>query len=323
MISLVRALFSPGLSPRSASLVAALMAVLVMTPSTGVAGAASPAAASASASAAISTTVPRPSDVERGRFVTSIALDTGAFKVVPAPAHVRPDLTRAQAAKEIWASPTLQGFTQGPVGFGLVTISLQVKGVPHITKLPAWVGFGKSSGVANCPAELSPPPGTPGTPGAGSTPTGPSPQQAPSNGYAAVVIAAGTGSPAVTYTARSILCESLRPASLAPASEVYSVPWRPLSGVDNNSIRVQATLPACGTLQGISSGGTAQESTITVLAVVPDVHGRCSGTQQTAETVFLGPVGNPPGAPPPLVTATTTIRHGRLGPSPLAVPPPS
>jgi hypothetical protein len=131
MISLVRALFSPGLSPRSASLVAALMAVLVMTPSTGVAGAASPAAASASASAsaAISTTVPRPSDVERGRFVTSIALDTGAFKVVPAPAHVRPDLTRAQAAKEIWASPTLQGFTQGPVGFGLVTPHHQTSGL--------------------------------------------------------------------------------------------------------------------------------------------------------------------------------------------------
>ena len=159
--------------------------------------------------------------------------------------------SQAQAAQEIWASPVLQSRTEGPLGYGLVTISLRVKGVPHVTKLPAWVGFAKSSGMANCPEE-SP------TSSSTSTSAGLSGKDLPSSGYAVVVIGAGHGSPAVTYTAPSLFCGSVQPAALALATEVVSVPWQAVTGVENESLEVRASLPACGQLEGISSGGSAQ-----------------------------------------------------------------
>jgi hypothetical protein len=136
-----------------------------------------------------------------------------------------------------------------------------------------------------------------------------------------VVIGAAHGSPAVTYTARSVTCGSVQPAALAVATQAVSVPWRAVTGVENDSILVRASLPACGQLQGIDSGGSAKVWTITVAAVVPEVHGRCDGIRDITETVVLGPVGNPPGAPPPLVSASTIIRHGHLGPSMQAIAP--
>jgi hypothetical protein len=241
--------------------------------------------------------------------VAPAALDTATFKVVPAPSHDQPTLSERRAAQEIWSSTALVGSTrEGPVGFGLVTISMRAKGVPRITKLAAWVGFAKSSDAANCPAEVIPSVGT------ASPTSGPSPQQAPSDGYAAVVIGAH-GSPAVTYTARSIVCDALRPATLARASEEYSVPWREVGGLADDEINVRATIPPCGVLQGSSSGGSAQEITIAIQAVVPDVHGRCTGSHVANQIVSLGPDANTPGAPPPLVTKSTKIRHGRLGPT--------
>jgi hypothetical protein len=258
--------------------------------------------------------LPRPADVVRGRFVAPVALDGGALTVVPAPADDRPTVSREQAAQEIWASPVLQDHAQGPLGYGLATISLRVKGVPHVTRLAAWVGFARSPEIANCPDE---PPSAAGHPDALSG------QALASSGYAAVVIGAAHGSPAVAYAAPGVLCDHRQPATLAPATEVVSVPWQALTGLENESIRVRVSLPACATLGGISSGGSAQVSTITVDAVVPDVHGRCAGASDITETVALGPIGHPPGAPPPLVSASTVIRHGTIGPSMVAVAPPS
>lgn len=251
-------------------------------------------------------------DVVRGRFVAPVALDGDVLEVVPAPAGDRPGVSQEQAAQEIWASPVLQGRAEGPLGFGLVTISLDVGGVPHITKLPAWVGFAKSPGVAFCPEE---------SPSSTSSPAGLSAKDLPSSGYAAVVIGATHGSPAVTYSAPSLFCGRVQPAALAKATEVLSVPWQALTAVEDQSIRVRASLPACAGLQGTASGGSAKEFTITISAVVPDVHGRCDGRRDITQTVAMGPVDNPPGAPPPLVTATTIIRHGALGPMRLAVAP--
>jgi hypothetical protein len=91
--------------------------------------------------------------------------------------------------------------------------------------------------------------------------------------------------------------------------------------VENESIQVRVSLPACGSLEGIAGSGSAKVSTITVTAVVPDVHGRCDGISDITQTVALGPVDSPPDAPPPLVSASTIIRHGRLGPMQLAVAP--
>jgi hypothetical protein len=296
---------------RSGLLVAALMTALITAPGPGIAVAATMASHGAVNRTA---SLPRPPDVVRGRFVKPVALDGGVLEVVPAPAGDRPLVSREQAAQEIWASPVLQSREQGPIGYGLVTISLQVRGVPHVTRLPAWVGFARSSEMANCPDE---------SPSSTSNPEGLSGKALASSGYAAVVIGAAHGSPAVTYKAPSVLCESVQPATLTPATEVVSVPWQALTGVENESIRVRASLPACGQLEGIDSGGSAKVWTITVAAVVPDVHGRCDGTRDITQTVSLGPVGNPPGAPPPLVSASTIIRHGTLGPSMMAVAPPS
>jgi hypothetical protein len=272
------------------------------------------AAASGASHAAVSAapSLPRPAVVVRGRFVKPVALDGGVLEVVPAPAGDRPLVSLEQAAQEIWASPVLQGRAEGALGYGLVTISLRVAGVPHITKLPAWVGFAKSSGFAGCPEE-------PVT--STSNPAGLSEKDLPSSGYAAVVIGAAHGSPAVAFTAPSVLCGSVRPATLAPATEVLSVPWQEVTGLENQAIQVRVSLPACGDFEGITSVGSTKVTTVTVAAVVPDVHGRCNGSSDITETVALGPPGNPPDAPPPLVTASTLIRHGPLGPSQLAVAP--
>jgi hypothetical protein len=276
----------------------------------GIAAAASSASRSAVSAAP---SLPRPAVVVRGRFAKPVALDGGVLEVVPAPAGDRPLVSMGQAAQEIWASPVLQGRAQGALGYGLVTISLRVAGVPHIMKLPAWVGFAKSSGFAGCPEESAT---------STSVPAVLSAKDLPSNDYAAVVIGAARGSPAVTYTAPSLFCGSVQPASLALATEVVSVPWQALTGLENQSIQVRASLPACGRFESIGSGGSARVITVTITAVVPDVHGRCQGARTITQSVPLGPAGNPPGAPPPLVTASTIIRHGPLGPSRLAVDAP-
>jgi hypothetical protein len=294
------------------TMVAALATALVTAPGPGIA-AASTAASHGEANRTAS--LPRPADVVRGRFVAPVSLDGGDLEVVPAPAGDRPRVSRKQAAQEIWASPVLQGHQAGPLGYGLVTIALRVVGVPHITKLPAWVGFAKSSGFAGCPEE-------PASSTSTSNPVGPSGEDLLSSGYAAVVIGAAHGSPAVTYTAPSLFCGSVQPAALALATEVLSVPWQALTGVENDSIQLRASLPACGSFESITSSGGAKVTTITVSAVVPDVHGRCEGARTTTQSVALGPIGNPPGAPPPLVTASTVIRHGSLGPMRLAVAAP-
>jgi hypothetical protein len=272
------------------------------------------AAATTSSEGALSRTasLPRAADVVRGRFVRPVDLDAGVFTVVPAPKGDRPRLSQEQAAQEIWASPVLQGHEKGPLGYGLVTISLRANGIPRLKRLRAWVGFARSPEVANCPAEF---------PSATSNPTGESGVALPSSGYAAVVIGTGHGAPAVTYTARTALCGTVQPPAVAAANEVLSVPWRVVTGVENDSIALRASLPDCGQLQGVNSAGSAKVVTIIVDAVVPDVHGRCHGPHTVRQTVALGPVGDTPGAPPPLISGSTVIRHGRLGPSLLADAP--
>ena len=274
------------------TMVAALTTTLATTSGTGVAAAATRADHGALSPAA---SLPRPADVVRGRFVTPASLGGGVLEVVPAPAGDRPVVSRQQAAREIWASPVLQGHQVEALGYGVVTISFRVVGVPHITKLPAWVGFAKSSGFAGCPEESATSTSIPATL---------SGKDLASSGYAAVVIGAADGSPAVAYTAPSLFCGSVQATSLAPATEVVSVPWQALTGVENDSIPIACTLPACGSFESITSSGGAKVTTIAVSAVVPDVHGRCGG-----------PV------PPPKASrwdrsATRPVHHPRSSPHP-------
>ncbi len=249
-------------------------------------------------------------DVVGGRFVTAVRLDDGVLKVTPAPSGERPIVTKKEAAQKIWASPVMLGRAEGPLGYGIVTISHHSDGVPRVSTLPAWIGFARSTGAASCPDEQVVP---------GTAPAGAKTVSLPSNGYAAIVIGAASGSPAVSYTARSSVCLSIQPASVAVATEVLSVPWQAVSGIEGGSMQVRVTIPPCGSLEGVSSGGSAKAATITVGAVVPDVASHCGPTSAITQTVNLGPPNNPPGAPPSPVSAGTPILHAPLGPVSLAV----
>jgi hypothetical protein len=256
---------------------------------------------------------PAAADVVGGRFVTPVSLDGGVLTVTPAPTGDRPTVAKSAAAQKIWASPVMNGRNEGPLGYGIVTITRHAKGVPRISTLPAWVGFARSTSAYGCPDEPSPPS------------TGPSrarPVSLPSDGYAAIVIGAARGTPAVSYTARSEVCLSVQAASLAVATEVLSVPWQPISGIEGGSMQVRVTIPPCGSLEGVSSGGSAKGATITIGAVVPDAPSGCGPSSTITQTVFLGPPNNPPGAPPSPVSASTPILHAPLGPVHLAMPAP-
>jgi hypothetical protein len=271
-----------------------MMAALVASPdarATSRTTAASPASADVSAA---------------GEFLAPVELDGGAFLVAPAAPGQRPKVSRSAAAAKIWANPAVEGAQAGSLGYGLVSIALRVRGVARVERLFAWVGFARHTATYGCPNETAPLAKMP---------------QLPSDGYIAVVIGAGDGAPALTYTARTSVCETVHPASLANASEEISIPWSPVGGATSAVLQVVATVPPCGTVAGIASGGSATSMTITIGATVPDVLSHCGPAQVVSETVNLGPLGNPPGAPPPLVSPTTRILHGALGPAHLTVTP--
>jgi hypothetical protein len=249
-------------------------------------------------------------DVIHGRFVVWTSLDGGALTVAPAPSSTRPRISIASVAKEIWASPALLGRQEGPLGFGLVTITTRVAGVPRVSALPAWIGFARSTSIASCPSESVT---------ATSTADG---QAFPSNGFAAVVIGSAPGSPALSYTARSLVCDSAQPSSITNASEILSVPWKPVGPgpLTPGSLTVEALIPKCGGFEGISSGGSSKGMTVTIAASLPDRPKElCKAARWEMETVALNPPSGP-GAPPPVASTSTPIRHGSVGPIRLAVP---
>ena len=242
--------------------------------------------------------LPTSSTVVDSRFVTAVQLDDGALRVEPAPRSDRATITQAQAATEIWASPSLGGRRVESLGLGLVTIAVPSRTVPRVTDLLAWVGFAKA-GPIFCPE---------------ARPKGPAVDASslPSSGWAAVVVGADSGSPAVAYTARSAPCGSVSPASLTKAIEVVSVPWVEV-GVNGQVVSVEATFPPCGEHSGNASGGSATSITISVQAMVSDVHRDCGGPKVVPESVRVGPIPSP-GAPPPLFTSRTVIVHAVVGP---------
>jgi len=246
--------------------------------------------------------LPVEASVTNGRFISPVQLDNGTLVVEPPGPGEHATLLETEAATKIWASPTLAGYHAGPLGFGIATITLHRAGVPTVASLPAWVGFAVAS-LPHCPAESVP---------SGPTTTQPVP---PSNGYAAIVLSAATGSPAVAYTARSSSC-GFPPTGpvVTSASVVVSIPWALLGTVQagQRQLAVRASVPSCGTYAGAHASGTAKSLTITLSAVVPDVEHGCQGSQSVMETIQVGPP-NTPGAPPPLMSTSTLIEHGPLG----------
>jgi hypothetical protein len=243
--------------------------------------------------------LPAATSVANGRFISPVQLDDGTLRVEPPGPGEHPRLSEAEATK-IWATSTLAGYRAGSPGFGMVTINLRQAGVPSVTSLLAWIAFAMAN-AASCPAET--------------VPTGPTTTQLdlPSSGYAAVVIGAAIGTPAVVYTARSSTC-GFPPTgpTVTTASEVVSIPWVALGTVQAGELAVRASVPSCGTYRGASVGGNAKSLTVTLLAVVPDVAHECPVVQPVTESVQVGPP-NAPGAPPPVVSPSTLIGHGSLG----------
>jgi hypothetical protein len=246
-------------------------------------------------------TLPTAASVAEARFLRPVELDDGSLEVEPPGPGEHPTLPGAEAAAEIWASSALLGYHQVVVGFGIATIAVFQAGVPTVTSLPAWVGFAVAN-LAHCPAETAP---------SGPTTTLPA---LPSSGYAAIVLGAESGSPAIAYTARSSSCGfSPTGPSVSSVGEVVSIPWVALGSVTAGQLSVRGSVPPCGTYQGSSVGGDAQSITVTLDAVVPDVPLDCPSAQSVVEAVQIGPP-NSPGAPPPIVSSRTLITHGPLGP---------
>ncbi len=217
-------------------------------------------------------------------------------------------------ATQIWATSQILGYRPQALGFGVVTITKHAPGVPPITRLPAWVGFATVSGIAfSCPSMVL-------------RPHAPAIVPPVSAGDAAVVVGVARGSPAVVYKARSAPCDTLLPSSLTRASEAFSIPWVPLGPITGELLRVEAVLPVCGSYAGTASGGSAAAMTVTLYAVVPEGEpgSHCGGGRVVSETILLGP-GPVPGAPPPLVSPSTSILHGATGPERVvdaSAPPP-
>jgi hypothetical protein len=229
--------------------------------------------------------------IVNSRFVKTFELDDGAFTVTPAtePAPLR---SKADATTEMWATNDVGGNYAVAVGFGSVTISRHVAGVPTVTHLRAWVGL-VHAGVYHCPAMTSVP----------------KEPRLPSDGWAAVVIGDATGSPDVTFTAASYHCTTLFPAMLQNANEALSVPWRLVAG------GVAAQVPYCGQVVGHGESGKAGSMAFTLridVQVPEDMAAarKLSGLGHClpARTVFV-----------PL-SASTKTTHAPLGPEPEVTP---
>jgi hypothetical protein len=256
--------------------------------------------------------LPTSSSVVDGRFVVGVQLDGGVVRVTPAPRTSQPRVPQRSARVLMLADTKTISFRYIVLGFGVVTIASPGPGLPPIRSLPAWVGFSKMFASVNCPSMAVPP---------GSAVTSLPPLPAlPSAGYAAFVLGAADGAPAVTYVARSAPCGTVVAGTLSPASEAISIPWHATGPIQNDAVTVPATLPPCGSFAGIDSSGGAASMTVTLGAIVPDVHGHCPPAPAVTKVIGFGPPGDAPGAPPPLVSARTRIVHGAVGPLDLESP---
>jgi hypothetical protein len=245
---------------------------------------------------------PSQAKVVHSRFVSTVKLDGGAVTIRPAPTDMHPKMSGPVVEDQVWATGQIMGYRPLAFGFGLVTITKHTKGVPPVVDLPAWVGLASDSEVGfSCLSERT-------------APTRPDPPL-PTPGDAAIVIGSSTGRPAVVYRARSAPCGSVGPASLTNALEAISVPWIPEGVLVSEVLKVQVDVPRCGEVEGIATGGSAAAMTITVDALVPEspVATSCTPRRLVNQTVKLGPA-NIPGGPPPLVSSSTQILHGDLGP---------
>jgi hypothetical protein len=187
-------------------------------------------------------------DVKNKRYVHTLQLDNGALTVTPLPASMKTPADASGFARRIWATSQLQGYSKqslGSLGFGVVTITKRVVGVPVVTKVPAWVGLAYENAPYYCPMQTS-----------GHYSTSQLLRQAPYSGMAAVVVAQPSGSPAVIYIAKSVRCGRVYSAELANATEQFSLPWKVVGKAGASKVVVDVSPPPCGRIAGDDVAGT-------------------------------------------------------------------
>ena len=197
-------------------------------------------------------------DVRHYRYIHPLQLDNGVLTVTPAPTSMKTPTDKSGFARRIWATSQLQGYSkqpQGSLGFGVVTITKHVRGVPVVDKVAAWVGLAYETSSYHCPIQT----------------TGPSTQQllrrAPYSGMAAVVVGKPSGSPAVVYIAKSVRCGRFYRARLANALEQFSLPWRIISTVGASTIEVNVSPPPCGHVIGNAVAGTWRSGVLSSVTI--------------------------------------------------------
>ena len=202
-------------------------------------------------------------DVFGGRFVRTVVLDGGAFTVTPAPSSLKPGMWSAHdVASVLWATWQLRGYTAQVLGFGLVTITRNTRGVPSVTRLPAWVGLAAAPlTVTSCYA----------------IPVNTKLPHVPDAGEAAVVFGdpvrpkSGTFSlpPAVVYTAATAHCTTLIRASVVKASDLISDPWVQAGAIKDSKLSATISLPGGGRFIGYKVSGDSRTLTVMTKGLIP------------------------------------------------------
>lgn len=226
--------------------------------------------------------------IANSRFVKTFTLDKGTFTVTPTTKPERFKNKRS-AIDEMWATEEVGGYQAIAVGFGSVTISRNVMGVPKVFRLRAWVGL-VHAGASYCPMMT----------------TIPKSPHLPSSGWAAVVIGDQPGSPDVVYQAETFRCAKLSLPSVQIAHEVFSVPWV------LTPHGVVAKIPYCGVIIGHGESGQAGSPAFTLrvdVAVPEDTKVLSIGPLPVrCPAAHLGQVD---------VAATTNTLHASIGPEPM------
>ncbi len=242
-------------------------------------------------------------DVRHYRYIHPLQLDNGVLTVTPAPTSMKTPTDKSGFARRIWATSQLQGYSkepQGSLGFGVVTITRHVRGVPVVDKVPAWVGLAYENVPYHCPMQT----------------TGPFTQQllrrAPYSGMAAVIVGEPSGSPAVVYIAKSVRCGRLYPAHVANALEQFSLPWKIVGTVGASKVEVNVSPPPCGRVIGNAVVGTWRSGVLSSVTITE------YGTSPAYTTSFQAcPVAAPVREVIDLrgpTSSRTRIIHPRSGP---------
>jgi len=198
--------------------------------------------------------------VRNHRIQYKFQLDGGAFTVTPPPASMKIPANLHAIGSEMWATSQLEGYSPQRagrttvIGFGIVTITDHVKGIPVITKTPAWVGLAHENVTYHCPIQT------------GGQSAKELSMQAPSSGSAAVVIGQSF-SPAEVYIAKSVRCGRLYAAELSNATEKLSLPWTMTGKLGPTKVALEVTPPPCGRIVGDAVAATWRSGSLTSVTI--------------------------------------------------------